>query len=117
MNPTQLLKEIRRVPNLSRTQAVTLAQLTEAERKGRLQQAQPLLKQLHRELVPQQRAKASPEGMTWGMQRAWLYAQLTHPEQFQERKAEAIAVAKRLEYDEIDDRDREFIGQLLGVRV
>jgi hypothetical protein len=51
------------------------------------------------------------------MQRAWLYAQLTHPEQFQERKAEAIAVAKRLEYDEIDDRDREFIGQLLGVRI
>jgi hypothetical protein len=110
MTPTQLLKEIRRVPNLSRTQAVTLAQLTKAERKGRLQQAQPLLKQL-------QRAKASPEGMTWGMQRAWLYAQLTHPEQFQERKAEAIAVAKRLEYDEIDDRDRKFIGQLMGVRV
>jgi hypothetical protein len=51
------------------------------------------------------------------MQRAWIYSQLTHPEQLQERKAEAISVARRVEYDEHDDQDRAFIRQLLGVAI
>jgi hypothetical protein len=115
--PKQLLKEIRRIRSMSSTQALTLMHLAEAERKGRLEQALPLLEQLHRELVPKQRAKAAARGMTEGMQRAWIYSQLTHPELLQERKAEAIAVARRIEFDEHDDRDKEFISQFLGVRI
>jgi hypothetical protein len=115
--PKQLLKEIRRIRSMSSTQALTLMHLAEADRKGRLEQALPLLEQLHRELVPRQRAKAAARGMTEGMERAWVYAQLTHPELLQEQKAEAIAVARRVEYDEHDDRDREFIRKFLGVRI
>lgn len=115
MTPTQRLKQIRSAPHLSKTQRVILAQLTQAERLGRLAQAEPLLKQLHRELFPV--AQARQQMMTQGMQRAWIYSQLTHPEQFLETKAAAIAVARRLEYDEQTAADLDWIGKNLGVAI
>jgi hypothetical protein len=115
MNPTQLLKEIRRVPNLSRTQKVILAQLTEAERLGRLTQAEPLLRQLHRELFPEEQAR--PQMMTPGMRRAWAYAQLTHPDKFSDEKQRAISIARRLEYDEQTPDDMNWIAQKFGARI
>lgn len=119
MTPTQRLKQIRSAPHLNNTQKVILAQLTQAERLDLLTQAEPLLRQLHRELFPvaQAVAQAGPQMMTAGMRRAWTYAQLTHPDKFSEEKPRAIAVARRLEYDKQTPDDMNWIAQRFGARI
>ena len=58
-----------------------------------------------------------PTGTADGETRALIYSMLTHPDLLLEHKAQAMEIARRIEYADHTEDDKQFISEFLGVRL